>query len=178
MSAGDFNPVDPPVPEDVNPVTAYKRAPAGLSTLATAQFLIATLLLLNAVLIDHRAPLSSSHWTIALYPVALLYAAGLGLGLRQGWGWWLTCAIYAFAALSLPSIVLQSRAADQPFPLGSLIVLALCLVTVGYLNRAEVMRFFRFWTRDGRPGPLLRYSPFAVGGIAALIATSLHLAGN
>lgn len=166
-----FNPVDPPAPDPVNPLVAYAKPPAGMGAIAAGQIIIAMLLLLSVTLVMRPdATWTSSQWTVALYPVGLFIVAGIGLALRHGWGWWLTCTIYFHAFFSVPATLTLALLKGQPFtPGNSIVILGLSVLVLGYLNRREALRFIRFAGADGRPSRVVLISPLIVGATSAVL---------
>lgn len=177
---GDFDPRnhEPQLAQD--PLGQYRTAPAGLSAIATGQFVIAGLMVISVVLGSRLwrdgAQLSAGQWITALYPPLLFGAAGVGLTLRAGWGWWLTSTIYAFGFFSVPvSLVLWSFDKQRFQPGASLVTFLLCAFVLGYLSRRDLQRFIRFGTPDGRPSGLISWSPLAIGFLGA-VASGLWVA--
>ena len=180
--AGAFDPRNTEPQLAQNPLRQYRTAQAGLSAIATGQFVIAGLMVLSVIagarLWRDGTQMSSGQWVTVLYPPLLFGAAGLGLTLRAGWGWWLTSAIYSFGFFSVPvSLVLWSFDKQRFQPGASLVTFLLCAFVLGYLSRREVQRFIRFGTPDGRPSRLASWSPLVIGLLGAA-ASGIRVASS
>jgi len=181
--AHDFDPKAPPPPLlGINPMFDYSQVPVGLSAAAVGQFLIACLLVVQLWLAPAVVKAwSSKQWALACYPIVVFAASGLGMALRRGWGWWLTCAIYYYVFFNIPvALVLwTTRDQDKAFNLlDHLIVAGLAIFLLTYLNRPELLRFIRFGSADGRAKPWMRLSPAVVGGAGAAIRLVIELTKN
>src|SRR5688572_32632409 len=102
--AHHFDPQDPPpIKDGHNPLADYAQPPVGISAMAVGQFLLAALqtvpLFFAPTVVKSW---TASGWALALYPVVLFAASGVGMALRRGWGWWLTCAIYYYVFFNIP----------------------------------------------------------------------------
>ncbi|MEP0843829.1 MAG: hypothetical protein HRF43_14085 [Phycisphaerae bacterium] len=165
----DFDPRDPPAVPSGHPFEDYRRPPQGIGIVALVQSVLVGWFVILAIGLLVRGG-------AGIGPALLLIEAGLfavsagGLHLRRGWGWWTTCAIYCFLFFNLPVNLALWTLQRMGFHAGlQLMVFAGAVLIVAYLNRAAVLRFIRFGTRDGRPSPATRWTPAVVGLIGALL---------
>jgi hypothetical protein len=180
--ANDFDPKDPPPPDyGHNPLAEYAQVPVGISAMAVGQFLMAGLLTVTFFFAPTVVKSwTVSEWAIALYPVAVFAASGLGMAMRSGWGWWLTCAIYFYVFFNIPvGLVLWTTQEQQTFRIfDQLLMAGLAIFLLTYLNRPEILRFVRFGSKDGRAPQWMRISPVFVGMLGAGVRLIIELMRN
>lgn len=149
--------------EDVTllvPSEEIRTRPAGVRVIAIASFAMATLLVLDAVLVTSGVfSLASGRYLIGEYttmgPAIFFVVAGaligLGIGLQRGWSFARRLAIVA-AALFLATSALPLSAAVGYLQITGIVVhggkIIVAIIAIRYLLQPEVVQYFS--ARSGR----------------------------